>query len=120
MVTSRGVRLREIYLGPGGVLTGSARVAREAEERRTNIRLQEEGQRRETAIKANLASVDAKIAALEAEKEFQEKELAAILNENAARQEGMVREREELRRSRGAIDQGSATDSRPNGRARRL
>ncbi len=38
LLTSQGVRLREVYLGPGGVLTGSARVAREAEEQREEIR----------------------------------------------------------------------------------
>src|SRR6185312_1394551 len=34
LLTPHGVQLRDVYLGPGGVLTGSARVAREAEERR--------------------------------------------------------------------------------------
>jgi circadian clock protein KaiC len=33
LLTNRGIDLRDVYIGPAGVLTGSARLSQEAEER---------------------------------------------------------------------------------------
>src|SRR5207245_283620 len=59
LLTDRGVRLREVYLGRGGVLTGSARVAREADERREEIRRRREAKDRELAMRATLRTLEA-------------------------------------------------------------
>jgi circadian clock protein KaiC len=118
-LTSRGIRLRDVYLGPGGVLTGSARVAREAEERREEVKLMEEERRREAAAKANLKAIEAKIASLLAEKHSHEQELAVLTGGNQSRLRAIQTERDELSRSR-SIGQGLTNipgrSSRPNGR----
>jgi circadian clock protein KaiC len=118
-LTSRGIRLRDVYLGPGGVLTGSARVAREAEERREEVKLMEEERRREAAAKANLKAIEAKIASLLAEKHSHERELAVLTGGNQSRLRAIQTERDELSRSR-SIGQGLTNipgrSSRPNGR----
>jgi circadian clock protein KaiC len=118
-LTSRGIRLRDVYLGPGGVLTGSARVAREAEERREEVKLMEAERRREAAAKANLKAIEAKIASLLAEKHSHEQELAVLTGGNQSRLRAIQTERDELSRSR-SIGQGLTNipgrSSRPNGR----
>ena len=118
LLTSQGVKLRDVYLGPGGVLTGSARVAREAEDRQNEMRAQQESKRRELAAKATLAAVEAKIAALLAEKERHEKELASVLNEDEARLKAVLSNRDQLYRSRSILSEDEG--DRPNGRARRI
>jgi circadian clock protein KaiC len=116
-LTNNGVQLRDVYLGPGGVLTGSARIAREAEERREEIRMRQEARRRENAANVHLKSLEAKIAALLVEKKTHEEELNQILNADQARLKAVADDRVELGRSRQS--QAARTRgrrSRPNGR----
>src|SRR5579872_729474 len=103
LLTSRGVRLREVYLGPGGVLTGSARVAREAQERREEIRQQTEGKQRALAAKAAVRSLEAQIAALQAEIEARQRELTAAAEESDMRSEALISDRDAISRSRSMI-----------------
>jgi circadian clock protein KaiC len=115
LMTSRGVKLREVYIGPSGVLTGSARVAREAEERREEVRQQREARQRELAARASLRSLEAKIAALEAEKDTYQSELAEALEADAVRRKAMLAAREDLEQSRGMMVT-PVKETRPNGR----
>jgi circadian clock protein KaiC len=116
-LTSRGVQLRDVYLGPSGVLTGSARIAREAEERREEMRMRLETRRRENATTAQLKSLEARIAALVAEKKSHEEELAQIMNADDARMKALEEDRAELSRSRHTVPTGGGgRSSRANGR----
>jgi circadian clock protein KaiC len=73
VLTSRGVHLREPYLGPEGMLTGSSRLAPEAHERAAMlVRRQEEQPRRErrrrhTATESQVPPLRAAVAAEEDE-----------------------------------------------------
>jgi len=116
LLTDRGVRLRDVYLGPGGVLTGSARVAREADERRAENRRKREIQDRERAITASLRAVEAKIAALQAEKAARENELTSTLGADDAEKAVALADIEALRKSRGMTIQSTGRTQRPNGR----
>jgi circadian clock protein KaiC len=116
MMTSRGIRLRNVYLGPRGVLTGSARVAQEAEERREEMRARQESQRLESAARSNLRSLHARIAALMAEKETHERELSALVGDDQARRKAVTVDREALGRSRSILSPSQIKGARPNGR----
>jgi circadian clock protein KaiC len=116
MLTPEGVRLRDVYLGPGGVLTGSARVSQEAEERRKGIAVQREAQRREIAARAGLRALEAKIAALEAERKTQEHELDQLIAVDEARRAAVMSDRVELGRSRRTINDAAGKGHWPNGR----
>ena len=115
LLTPHGVQLRDVYLGPGGVLTGSARVAREAEERRELLRQRQSEKDRQLSVKVALRSLDAKIAELQAEKEARENQLIAAIGENEQQKAALLADRDSLRRSRGMID-SSGRSPRPNGR----
>ena len=100
LLTNRGVQLRDVYLGAGTVLTGSARVAREAEERRDAIRKRHEDSRRETAMRAGLAAIEARIAALRAKRESCARELEDAMKELEAERRQETLETDKLKRSR--------------------
>ena len=101
LLTNKGVKLRDVYLGEGKVLTGSARLAREAEDRNEESRRVLEDRRRELALRAKVAAVQAKVAALHAEEESFQKELSEALSLGAMRRRAFSEVREEMRRSRG-------------------
>jgi circadian clock protein KaiC len=99
-MTKNGVELREAYLGPAGVLTGSARVAQEAREQEEQSRLLRENADRQLAARRKMRSAEAQIAALEAEKEAAELELRDILAEGEERIDSGRKQRAEMARSR--------------------
>jgi len=114
LLTDRGVRLRDVYLGPGGVLTGSARIAREAEERREEVVRRQTSKDRQLAAQVTLRSLEAKIAELKAEKQVRQNELEAEIGEGREQAQALLSERDALRRSRGLTE--NPVRSRPNGR----
>ena len=121
LLTNHGVKLRDVYVGPSGVLTGSARVAREAEERRLETVRKREERQRTLALRASLASIDAKLAALQAERDGYVRELGEVSEEESARQTAILADQEELKLSRGVGSKGIASngpmkEARPNGR----
>ncbi len=91
LMSSDGIKLREAYLGPEGVLTGSARLAQEAKDRAAVLAREQELERRsrelermrrETAaqiemLQAQLASQEAEVALVNCEGESREKQLTA-------------------------------------------
>ena len=69
LITDHGIDLRDAYLGPHGVLTGSARLAQEARERDEDIRREEERARDEAQLAARKLALEAQLAAIKAELE---------------------------------------------------
>jgi circadian clock protein KaiC len=67
MVTSTGIQLNDVYIGPGGMLTGSARVQQEGRERADRVTIDEEAERQQLALECKRAALEAQIAALRAE-----------------------------------------------------
>src|SRR5207237_3128406 len=51
IMSERGIELKDIYMGPGGMLTGSARVAQEARERAQQVSRSEEVERQQLDLK---------------------------------------------------------------------
>lgn len=115
-LTSDGVKLRDVYLGAGGVLTGSARVVQEAEDRREEVRKQQEVKRKEVTATASIRALEAQVAALEAEKAVREKELAGLTEEGVMREKAHAADGEAIRRSRGTFLDAAERNQRPNGR----
>jgi circadian clock protein KaiC len=116
LLTPKGVQLLEVYLGPAGVLTGSARVAREAQDRREEARLQQDIRKREIAAQVAVRSLEAKIAALEAEREAYHRELSSVEMEAEARKTAILHDREELSRSRNQLVETPLKGVRPASR----
>jgi circadian clock protein KaiC len=74
ILTDHGVDLVNVYTGPGGVLTGTARVVQEARENAEALRRQTEIDRLERDLEHKRASLEARLRAERAEFVVQEEE----------------------------------------------
>jgi circadian clock protein KaiC len=67
ILSSDGIKLREAYIGPAGVLTGSARLEQEAKDGAAEIERQQETQRRSREVERKRREIAARIADLQAQ-----------------------------------------------------
>ncbi len=102
VLSSDGVRLVDVYIGPGGVLTGAARLAQEAKDRANAKERAEEIERKTREFASRKLAVEAQVSGLLAELSAQEKELEKIAQEEAKRNARAEHERAELARQRHA------------------
>ena len=100
IMSRNGVELREAYLGPAGVLTGSARLAQESRERDDEFRVKRESEDRRLALSRKLRAAEAQIIALQAEKEAAERELESAAADIEDRRKSALAQRAEMARSR--------------------
>jgi circadian clock protein KaiC len=103
VLAAGGVRLIETYSGPGGVLTGSARVAQAARERAEALERRREAARRRR-FEARRGAVERQIAELRSALEQEGEELAALLGEAQEHEAEVGRDREAMRASRSAAE----------------
>jgi circadian clock protein KaiC len=66
VITDRGIRLLPVYVGPGGVLTGSARVAQESRESAESLVRHQQTEGRKRELERRRLAMEAQIAALRA------------------------------------------------------
>jgi len=99
-ITRDGVRLAEVYVGPAGVLTGTARIMQEAREREEAQRRREEMERRQQEIRRRRAATERQIADLRSELEAQEAEMQRLMGFDAQREQRAERDRAIMRRMR--------------------
>ncbi len=67
LLSNKGIKLVEVYLGPSGMLTGSARVALEEQERDASIRQSDEQELKLAQLEHRRKAMEAQIEALRAE-----------------------------------------------------
>jgi len=98
------VELKDVYLGPAGMLTGSARVAQEIEEREEALARQQETERKRVSLEHKRQALDAQIAMLRAEFEAQAKEMGESISQDERRRARLAKNHEAMARSRGMDD----------------
>ncbi|HEY0710294.1 MAG TPA: circadian clock protein KaiC [Polyangia bacterium] len=86
IITSQGVNLVPVALGPQGVLTGYARVARLAEQRAQVVARQQEAERRQRNLERKRRLLEAQIEAMRAEFAAEADDTSAQLRELAERE----------------------------------
>jgi len=79
ILTDHGVELREAYIGVSGVLTGSARVAQEANENAEVLTRKHEIERKIREIERKRKALESQIAALNADFDSEESEAAKLI-----------------------------------------
>jgi circadian clock protein KaiC len=106
LITSEGIRLEDVYVGPEGVLTGSMRAAQEDRERAAALAQGQEAIRKQRELARRRAGLEAQIAALRAEFEAVEDEsrIAAELEKARAQQLEKSRSAAALRRGAEAAE----------------
>jgi circadian clock protein KaiC len=100
LLTSNGVKLVRAYLGSGGVLTGSARVAQEQQEREEALLRAQEQERQRLAIASRRKAMEGQIAALRAQFAAEEKESERLILLERGRLSRIQREQHAMARSR--------------------
>jgi circadian clock protein KaiC len=106
LLTNHGLRLLDVYLGPEGVLTGSARMSQEEREKTagTSRRQELEGRRRE--LERERRTFEARMATLRTEHEAKEERIQRTISES----ESLGKEASQ---ARGQMVQSRKADSSP-------
>jgi circadian clock protein KaiC len=102
LLTSHGVELLDAYIGAGTVLTGSARLTREAEDRAAALSNDQELARKEHTLERLRAAFEAELAALRGKFEAEQAELASAIGQHRARQKRLRDDRVDMAKSRRA------------------
>jgi circadian clock protein KaiC len=106
LLTDRGIELQEVYRGPQGVLTGSARQSQEAEEKFAMAVRRQEMEGRQRARERKRLALEARIAALREEFAAEEEEAGRMNSQDDAREENLRRERERMGARRMGMAEG--------------
>jgi circadian clock protein KaiC len=100
LITSKGVRLIDVFVGPKGVLIGSARFTQEAEGKTRLLRRQEQIARRERALERRRRLVETQIESLRSELAAEEEEAASAAREQDRDEQQTSENRERMRQTR--------------------
>lgn len=102
LLTNKGFELLDVYLGPGGVLTGSARVAQESKEKAELLAQQQQQARKQRERRRKRLSLERQIAELRAEFEMEENEERQIRAQEESLAKSVATNQINLGRMRGA------------------
>lgn len=85
LLTDNGIDIRDIYVGPEGVLTGSMRVAQEAREKAEKAFHRSGSEIKQRLLDRKRVALEAQIAAMRIEFEAEEEEIRQVLQQETSR-----------------------------------
>ena len=100
LITSKGIKLEEAYLGAAGVLTGSARLNQEARERTEKQIAKEELLRKKLTLAHRRKAIEAQIEALRSGFKTEEEEFERFVANDGAKDRQIENERAAMAKSR--------------------
>lgn len=100
-ITDDGVRLIDAYVGPAGVLTGTARQMQEARERDEALHRREEAERRRREQAGRRAAAERQIDEMRAELDAADAELARVDEQEGGRESRVQADRATMAAARG-------------------
>ena len=109
LLTDNGIELRDVYIGPDGVLTGSARLSQEAREKAAILAQHQALENQQRERNRRREALEARIAALRKEFEAEEEEARIAELQDQLRQQVVQEDRAQMLRSRRA-DLAAADD----------
>jgi circadian clock protein KaiC len=110
ILTGEGISLRDVYVGPEGLLTGSARVAQEAREQARKLKHRQEIERRTREFERRRRQIEAEVEELQAQLASEKAEIEHLVSEELDRDNQIAADRLAMARSRRA--DGSGEDER--------
>jgi circadian clock protein KaiC len=93
ILSSDGIKLRQAYIGPEGVLTGSARLAQEARDKAAVLVREQDMERRNRELERRRREIVAQIESLQAQLASEEAEATLLNREGAAREDQLGADR---------------------------
>jgi circadian clock protein KaiC len=109
VLSSRGIELRDAYLGEAGVLTGSARLALEAREKEEAVLRTDEMRRRKVEYERKCKALEAQISMLHADLNAERHGLESLERRENERSRVSERNRLQMAASRKALATQTAT-----------
>ncbi len=101
-LTDHGIELLDVYVGPEGVLTGSARLSQEAKNNEEQFLRQQEIERKQLGLELKRAAVEAQIVVLQSEFKAEESEAQKIIEMEKAKTERFEQDQKKMGESRKA------------------
>ena len=101
-LTDHGIELLDVYVGPEGVLTGSARLSQEAQNDAEQLSRQQEIERKQSEIELKRAATEAQIVVLKSEFKAEESESLKIIEMEKAKTERFIQDQKKMAKSRKA------------------
>ncbi|MFZ4704283.1 MAG: ATPase domain-containing protein, partial [Candidatus Methylumidiphilus sp.] len=102
ILTDEGVQLRDVYIGPGGVLTGSARDAQEARDKAESLDGQQEIERKRREIERKKTAIEAQITVLHTQFEAEKDDLDRLIAKEKQRGETLALDNRAMAKGRQA------------------
>lgn len=114
VITPQGIDLLDVYTGPEGVLTGSARLAQESRENAAKRAREQETDRRRYELERKKEAMEAQIAVLRAQFDQEAARLSREIGIEESREALLVQERVAMSRIRHAdsVNNGGTTRTR--------
>jgi circadian clock protein KaiC len=100
-LTDRGIELIDAYVGPDGVLTGTARLAQEAREREAAIERKQATERRRRDLARKRGATERQIIEMRAAIEAEEAEVSTLIEQEENRETALGAERAVMAAKRG-------------------
>ncbi len=101
-ITNNGIKIIDLYLGPSGMLTGSARISQISNEKAEKLKRQQEIERKQRKLEQKRQTMNAKITELESNFEIEKQELDTVINQEKLKEESYEKERNIMAKMRHA------------------
>jgi circadian clock protein KaiC len=101
-LTDDGIVLIDVYVGPDGVLTGTARLAQEARERDAELARRQSTERRRRDLQRKRIKMEREIQDMHAAIENEEREISLMIEQEEAREAAFESDRANMALRRGA------------------
>ncbi len=102
ILTEHGIELLDVYVGPEGVLTGSARLSQEAKNNEEQLLRQQEIERKRSGLELKRAATEANIVVLQSEFKAEEAETLKVIEMEKAKTGRFAQEQKKMAESRKA------------------
>ena len=99
-ITDDGMKILDVYLGPSGMLTGSARVSQIANENAQKVEREHEIERKQRELDQKRLKMNSKIKELKSQFEIEKNELDQIIEQDKIKENILEDQRDEMAKVR--------------------
>jgi circadian clock protein KaiC len=99
-LTNNGIELLDVYVGPEGVLTGSARLSQETKDEAEQLLRHQEIGRKQFALERRREAKEAQIVLLQSEFDAEESEALKVIGIEKARNDRFIQDKAKMAKSR--------------------
>lgn len=100
LLTSKGIDIIDVYTGPAGVLTGTARITQEAKEQADELIRKQDSERLQREVDRKQMILDNQIAVLKAQFEAEKSDILRTIREQKLREEVLSKDKDKVAKMR--------------------